>query len=173
MWLIWYSLLFFNINVRQSIRLSSFCHCNGWGQTVREESHARRKEEKKRKQENEKEMDAEGSSSQRKRSKFSDKPEVEVKVEVDAKTNSEVKTDEGPLKTAEKVKENGSEGDKMEENDRKKEPDAGDSQATPTSADSVIKTAEVNGTDHVKQELKDSEMAEAAASTERLVEVCW
>lgn len=117
-------------------------------------------------------MDAEGSSSQRKRSKFSDKPEVEVKAEVDAKTNSEVKTDEGPLKAAEKVEENGSEAAKLEENDGKKEPNAGDSQATPTSADSVVKTAEVNGTDHVKQDLKDAEMTEAAASTERLVEVC-
>lgn len=153
--------------------MSSFCHYNGWCQIVREESHARRKEEKKRKQENEKEVDAEGSSSQRKRSKFSDKPEVEVKVEVDAKTSAEVKTDEEPLKVAEKVEENGSEGEKMEENDAKKEPDAGDSQATPTSADSVVKAVEVNGTDHVKQDLKDTEMAEAAASTERLVEVCW
>jgi hypothetical protein len=138
-------------------------------QTIREESHAKRKEEKKRKQENEKEVDAEGSSSQRKRSKFSDKPEVEVKVEVDAKANAEVKTDEVPTKV-EKVEENGSEGERMEENDSKKESDAGDTQATPTSADSVIKTAEVNGTDHVKQELKDAEMTEAAASTERLVE---
>lgn len=118
-------------------------------------------------------MDAEGSSSQRKRSKFSDKPEVvEVKVEVDAKTNSEVKTDDGPLKAAEKAEENGSQGEKLEENDGKKEPDAADSQATPTSADSVVKTAEVNGTDHAKQDLKDAEMTEAAASTERVVEVC-
>lgn len=115
-------------------------------------------------------MDAEGSSSQRKRSKFSDKPEAEVKAEVDVKANAEVKTDEVPIKV-EKVEENGSEGEKIEENDGKKESDAGDTQATPTSADSVIKTAEVNGTDHVKQELKDAEMTEAAASTERLVEV--
>lgn len=120
-------------------------------------------------------MDAEGSSSQRKRSKFSDKPDnVEVKVEVDVKSNSEVKTEGEPLKVVEKVEENGSEGEKMEDNNIKKESLTGDSlgAAPPMSAESAVKATELNGTVDVKEELKDTEMTEPAGVVERQVEVC-
>jgi hypothetical protein len=120
-------------------------------------------------------VDAEGSSSQRKRSKFSDKPDnLEVKVEADVKSNSEVKTEGEPLKVLEKVEENGSEGEKMEDNNIKKESLAGDSlgAAPPMSAESAVKATELNGTVDVKEELKDTEMTEPAGATERQVEVC-
>lgn len=119
-------------------------------------------------------MEVEGSSSQRKRSKFSDKPDVvEVKAEVDVNFNPDVKMDVEPLKVTEKVEENGTGGLEMENIEVKVESDAVDPQAaTLVSAESVVKTLELNGTDDVQEVLKDAEMAQSAETTERLVEVC-
>ncbi|XP_024390877.1 uncharacterized protein [Physcomitrium patens] len=142
-------------------------------EAIREGCVDRRKEEKKRKVENEKEVEVEGSSSQRKRSKFSDKPDVvEVKAEVDVNFNPDVKMDVEPLKVTEKVEENGTGGLEMENIEVKVESDAVDPQAaTLVSAESVVKTLELNGTDDVQEVLKDAEMAQSAETTERLVEV--
>uniref|UniRef100_A0A7I4AB36 EF-hand domain-containing protein n=1 Tax=Physcomitrium patens TaxID=3218 RepID=A0A7I4AB36_PHYPA len=141
-------------------------------EAIREGCVDRRKEEKKRKVENEKEVEVEGSSSQRKRSKFSDKPDVvEVKAEVDVNFNPDVKMDVEPLKVTEKVEENGTGGLEMENIEVKVESDAVDPQAaTLVSAESVVKTLELNGTDDVQEVLKDAEMAQSAETTERLVE---
>lgn len=117
-------------------------------------------------------MDAEGSSSQRKRSKFSDKPEVvEVKLEGEVKPELDMKTHGEPVKTEETTEQNGQEGEKLEENHVKKESEVGDSQAATgtTVTETESQKLDTNGTEELKEDVKDAEMTEA---TQPVIEVC-
>ncbi len=143
-------------------------------QMLRQNSYARWKQERKHKSDFKKEMDAEGSSSQRKRSKFSDKLDVVVmKAEVEVRIEASLKTEEQPKR----VEQNGIESERTKDNmsnNIKKEPDVVDSQDADICSNVHVETkeAQIEGT-HCIMETKemDTEMTEAAATTDPILEV--